>query len=73
MLKDENDLTSDFQWIAAVLDEKLPEGDFAEVLQNGVILCKLMNKIQPESVKKFKGSTIPNIKIDGFLNLLNPF
>ena len=37
-----------------MLDEKLPEGDFAEVLQNGVILCKLMNKIQPESVKKFK-------------------
>merc|ERR1712079_167709 len=33
---------------------KLPEGDFAEVLQNGVILCKLMNKIKPESVKKFK-------------------
>lgn len=42
------------QWIAAVLDEKLPEGDFAEVLQNGVILCRLMNKIKPESVKKFK-------------------
>jgi len=42
------------EWIAAVLDEKLPEGDFAEVLQNGVILCRLMNKIKPESVKKFK-------------------
>ena len=43
-----------FQWIEAVLDEKLPEGDFAEVLQNGVVLCRLMNKIKPESVKKFK-------------------
>ena len=43
-----------FQWIEAVLDEKLPEGDFAEVLQNGVILCRLMNKIKPDSVKKFK-------------------
>ena len=42
------------QWIEAVLGEKLPEGDFAEVLQNGVILCKLMNKIKPDSVKKFK-------------------
>ena len=42
------------QWIEAVLDEKLPAGDFAEVLQNGVILCRLMNKIKPDSVKKFK-------------------
>ena len=42
------------KWIEAVLDEKLPEGDFADVLQNGVVLCRLMNKIQPESVKKIK-------------------
>ena len=42
------------QWIEAVLDEKLPAGDFAEVLQNGVVLCRLMNKIKPDSVKKFK-------------------
>ena len=41
-------------WIGAVMGEPLPEGDFAEVLKNGVVLCKLMNKIQPESVKKFK-------------------
>ena len=41
-------------WIQAVMGEPLPEGDFAEVLKNGVILCKLMNKIQPDSVKKFK-------------------
>ena len=36
------------------MEEPLPEGDFAEVLQNGVILCKLMNKLEPGSVKKFK-------------------
>ena len=42
------------KWIEAVLGEKLPEGDFADVLQNGVILCRLMNKIQPESVKKIR-------------------
>jgi hypothetical protein len=41
-------------WIEAVMEEPLPEGDFAEVLKNGVMLCKLMNKIVPGSVKKFK-------------------
>ena len=41
-------------WIEAVMGEPLPEGNFEEVLKTGVILCKLMNKIQPDSVKKFK-------------------
>eukprot|EP00090_Calanus_glacialis_P012988 TRINITY_DN2161_c0_g1_i2.p1 TRINITY_DN2161_c0_g1~~TRINITY_DN2161_c0_g1_i2.p1 ORF type:complete len:171 (-),score=56.02 TRINITY_DN2161_c0_g1_i2:122-634(-) len=42
------------EWIEAVMEEPLPEGDFAEVLQNGVVLCKLINKLAPGSVKKFK-------------------
>jgi len=36
------------------MEEPLPEGDFAQVLQNGVVLCKLINKLAPGSVKKFK-------------------
>ena len=36
------------------MEEPLPEGDFEEVLQNGVVLCKLINKLAPGSVKKFK-------------------
>ena len=42
------------QWISAVLEEDLPEGDYAEILQNGVILCRLMNKLAPNSIPKFK-------------------
>ena len=36
------------------MEEPLPEGDFETVLQNGVVLCKLINKLAPGSVKKFK-------------------
>jgi len=41
-------------WIGNVLGESLPGEDLAEVLKNGVILCKLINKIKPGSVKKIK-------------------
>merc|ERR1712029_779172 len=42
------------QWVETVMGEPLPSGDFGEILKNGVVLCKLMNKLQPGSVKKFK-------------------
>merc|ERR1712008_225262 len=41
-------------WIEAVLEEPLPAGDYEEVLKDGVILCRLMNKIVPGAIKKFK-------------------
>ncbi len=37
-----------------MLDEPMPEGDYAEILKNGVILCRLMNKINPTAIIKFK-------------------
>ncbi len=41
-------------WIEAVMGEKLPAGEYDEVLKNGVVLCKLMNKISPGAITKFK-------------------
>jgi len=39
-------------WIEAVLGEKLPNGEYEEILKNGVVLCKLMNKLLPGSVSR---------------------
>lgn len=40
----------------AVLGEKLPPGNFEDVFRDGVILCNLINKLQPNSVKKIQTS-----------------
>lgn len=42
------------KWIEDVMEEPIPKGDYEEVLKNGVVLCKLINKISPGSVKKIK-------------------
>lgn len=41
-------------WIEAVLGEKLPSSNYEDVLRDGVILCQLINKIAPGSVKKIQ-------------------
>jgi hypothetical protein len=41
-------------WIEEVLGEPLPKGPFEDVLKDGIILCKLINKIAPDSVKKIQ-------------------
>ncbi|CAG9578952.1 unnamed protein product [Danaus chrysippus] len=41
-------------WIAAVLGEPLPKGAYEDILKDGVILCKLINKLSPGSVKKIQ-------------------
>lgn len=42
------------EWISAVLGEKLPPGAYEDVLKDGVVLCKLANKLVPGSVKKIQ-------------------
>jgi len=39
-------------WIEAVLGERLPQGTFEDVLRDGTVLCRLMNKLKPGSVPK---------------------
>nr|CAD7409666.1 unnamed protein product [Timema cristinae] len=42
------------QWIEDVLGEKLPSGQYEDILKDGVVLCNLINKIAPGSVKKIQ-------------------
>jgi hypothetical protein len=41
------------QWIEAVIGEKFPAGvSYDDALKDGIILCKLINKLKPNSVPK---------------------
>jgi len=40
------------EWIEEVTGEKFPSNNFAESLKSGVLLCKLLNKIQSNTVPK---------------------
>lgn len=45
------------EWIEAVTGEKWPAGvDYGDVLRDGQVLCKLMNKLSPGSIKKINTS-----------------
>lgn len=44
--------TEVLDWISKVLGEPLPPGEFENILKDGVVLCNLMNKLAPGSVKK---------------------
>ena len=41
------------QWIESVLEEKFPDGvAYDDAIKDGIILCKLINKLSPGSVAK---------------------
>ncbi|CAB3381222.1 muscle-specific protein 20 [Cloeon dipterum] len=42
------------QWIFNVIGEPLPSGQYEDVLKDGVVLCNLINKLAPGSVKKIQ-------------------
>jgi hypothetical protein len=59
------------EWIESVTGDSKPSGaGFGDWLHDGTVLCKLINTIQPEAVKKVEVSPMPfkqMIKISSFL------
>lgn len=41
-------------WIYAVLGEPVPAGDYESILRDGIVLCKLANKLTPGCIKKIQ-------------------
>jgi Calponin homology (CH) domain len=66
------------EWIFAVLGEPVPAGDYETILKDGIVLCKLANKLTPGCIKKIqeRGTAFQlmenvqrlKINIDGFKN-----
>ena len=44
------------RWCSEIIGETLPNGHYEDVLKDGVILCKLMNKLQPGAIAKINTS-----------------
>jgi len=42
------------QWVFDVLGEKVPPGQYEDILRDGQVLCRLANKLTPGSVKKIQ-------------------
>jgi transgelin len=42
------------EWIFNVLGEPMPSGQYEDILKDGVVLCNLINKLAPGSVKKIQ-------------------
>lgn len=42
------------EWIFKVIGEKVPSGSYEDILKDGIVLCKLANKLTPGSVKKIQ-------------------
>ncbi|XP_063909595.1 myophilin [Zophobas morio] len=55
MSKRDKELESQvLNWIFEVIGEPTPKGEFEDILRDGVVLCNLINKLAPGSVKKIQ-------------------
>lgn len=58
-------------WISGILKKPFPAGSFGDALKSGVILCKLMNALQPGSVKKISEASTAFPQMENISNFLS--
>jgi len=58
------------QWIESVTGEKL-SGGLGEALKNGVVLCNLINKLKPNTIKKINKATAAFSQMENINSFLN--
>ncbi|KAH8147959.1 uncharacterized protein LAJ45_08060 [Morchella importuna] len=59
-------------WIGGILGETLPAGDLMVVLKDGVVLCKLANRLETSNPKlKFKKSAMPFVQMENISHFLS--
>eukprot|EP01028_Stygiella_incarcerata_P012385 TRINITY_DN757_c0_g1_i5.p1 TRINITY_DN757_c0_g1~~TRINITY_DN757_c0_g1_i5.p1 ORF type:complete len:352 (+),score=171.68 TRINITY_DN757_c0_g1_i5:149-1204(+) len=52
------------KWICDVLGEAVPEDPFEVALKSGILLCQLMKKLDPKSVKKIHKGKMPFMQME---------
>jgi len=58
------------QWISSVTGEHL-SGSIYESLKSGIVLCKLMNKLQPGKISKIGTGNMPFVQMENIGNYLS--
>jgi F-box protein 20 len=57
------------QWIQAVIGKEL-QGEFRESLEDGIVLCELMSKLKPGSIRKINAKNIAIAHLDNLKQFL---
>ncbi|XP_055334579.1 myophilin-like [Paramacrobiotus metropolitanus] len=47
------------QWVFSILGEPVPQGNFDDILRDGNVLCRFMQRIRPDLMTKYKPSDQP--------------
>jgi hypothetical protein len=58
-------------WVEAVLDDCIPPKPFDELLKDGVLLCRVMNVLQPNSIPKIQKPFTKEKQIENVNAFLN--